>query len=61
MLTDTTPSNLAHMTPTGCPRCGGKAPIKTLSPDAFDRNPAKEAWVFECEECGYRFGRIVEK
>jgi transposase-like protein len=56
-----TPRNLAHMTPTNCPRCSGEAPLVRRGPDAFKRDGKTEIWVFRCKECGYQFGRTVER
>jgi DNA-directed RNA polymerase subunit RPC12/RpoP len=53
------PPQLSRAAPIACPKCGGRAPLIRMSPDAFSRGKA-EIWTYECVACGHKTEKSVE-
>jgi DNA-directed RNA polymerase subunit RPC12/RpoP len=58
MPTYRAPQQLSRAAPITCPKCGGRAPLIRMSPDAFTRGQM-EIWTYECAACGHKVEKRV--
>jgi len=59
MPTFRAPAQLTRAVPMICPKCGGRAPLIRMSPDAFTRGKT-EIWTYECSACGHKVEKSVD-